>query len=124
MDASSTARLIDGVRADEAGETPPLWAYIDLDDAARACLLALTSPYEGHLPLYITAAATTSDWPTDDLLTRHYPTVARRIPPDRPIASYRRLAPARRPGRRRGLRSPSRARMAGYGRLGRGRRVE
>jgi len=69
-------------RADEAGSAPLLWAYIDLRDAARACLLALTASYEGHLPLYITAADTTSDQPTDDLLDRYYPTVARRAPAD------------------------------------------
>jgi len=70
------------VRADEAGSAPLLWSYIDLRDAARACLLAVTAPYVGHQPLYITAADTTSDRPTDDLLDRYYPTVARRAPAD------------------------------------------
>jgi UDP-glucose 4-epimerase len=56
----------------EADQVPNLFGYVDLEDAARACLLALeprpgTGPYE---VLVIAAGDTTSDTPTEQLLAR------------------------------------------------------
>jgi UDP-glucose 4-epimerase len=50
-----------------------LWAYVHVRDAARACLLALTAPVEGHVAVLIAAPDTLSDLPTDDLVARHLP---------------------------------------------------
>lgn len=55
-----------------------LWSYVDLRDAARSCLLALNATFEGHVPLFITAADTAVPVPTDTLLERYFPNVARR----------------------------------------------
>ena len=70
--------FIDDVRADPGGSARYLWSYIDARDAADACLLALTAPFDGRQPLYVAADDTTSDLPTDTLLERYYPAVQRR----------------------------------------------
>lgn len=77
------SRYVDKVRADPGAYAHLLWSYVDLRDAAEACVLALAAPFEGHQPLYITAADTGSDLPTDTLLDRYFPLVPRR-PGDRP----------------------------------------
>lgn len=53
-----------------------LWSYVDLRDASRAFLMALTADYEGHHALNIAArdSATTHD--IRDLVRRHYPQLA------------------------------------------------
>ncbi len=61
-----------------------LWSYTDLRDAVTACALALTAPFTGFQPLYITAEDTTMDVPTDTLLRRWFPDVPRRTPPTGP----------------------------------------
>ena len=58
----------------EAAQVRNLFGYVDLEDAARACLLALrprpgTGPFE---TLVIAANDTTSDAPTEELLARFY----------------------------------------------------
>lgn len=70
--------LIEAVRDDPGASAHELWSYVDLRDAVEACLLALMSPFEGHQPLFISAADTTAELPTDVLLDRYYPAVARR----------------------------------------------
>lgn len=72
------AQFISRVRSDVGAHAHLLWSYVDLRDAARSCLLALNAPLEGHVPLFVTAADTTSDLPTDALLTRYFPKVPRR----------------------------------------------
>jgi nucleoside-diphosphate-sugar epimerase len=72
------AQFISRVRSDVGAHAHLLWSYVDLRDAARSCLLALNAPLEGHVPLFVTAADTTSDLPTDALLTRYFPEVPRR----------------------------------------------
>jgi UDP-glucose 4-epimerase len=59
----------------DADRVGGLFGYVDLEDAARACLLALrprpgTGPYE---VLVIAAEDTTTDTPTEELLARHSP---------------------------------------------------
>ncbi len=73
-------RFIAGVRRDPGASAHLLWSYVDLRDAVQACLLALTAPFDGHHPLFITADDTTADVPTDTLLARYFPNVARHTP--------------------------------------------
>lgn len=59
----------------EADQVANLFGYVELEDAARACLLSLeprpgTGPYE---VLVIAAGDTTSDTPTESLLARFSP---------------------------------------------------
>ena len=75
------ARYVEHVKRDVAAQANMLWSYVDLRDAARACVLALDAPLEGHVPLFITSADTSSDVPTDELLQRYFPHVPRRSPP-------------------------------------------
>ncbi|SEU19166.1 NAD(P)-dependent oxidoreductase [Paenibacillus sp. NFR01] len=58
-----------------------LWSYIDIRDAADACLAALNvrGPVPDHLN--ITADDTLSDWPTARLLDEFYPGVSDRRAP-------------------------------------------
>jgi len=83
VDADGYRRFVDGVRARPGDVAPVLWSYTDLRDAAEACVLALTAPFEGHQPLFIVADDTSSDLATDVLLERYFPAVPRR-PGDRP----------------------------------------
>ena len=66
--------------APEADGTKNLWGYVDREDAARACLLALTPHRRGtrfHV-LQIAAADTVVTRPTTELLDTHLPDVERR----------------------------------------------
>jgi len=55
--------------ADEA-DARHLWAYTRSDVAARACLLSLEAPIEGHEVFYIVAPDTVMDVPTLELASR------------------------------------------------------
>jgi nucleoside-diphosphate-sugar epimerase len=55
--------------ADEA-HARHLWAYTRSDAAARACLLSLQAPIEGHEVFYIVAPDTVMDVPSLDLASR------------------------------------------------------
>lgn len=57
-----------------------LWGYVDLEDAARACLLALSprDRYQRFHTLLIAAEDTGVTRPTSDLLDEFYPDVQRR----------------------------------------------
>ncbi len=74
--------LIARTREDPYGQAHLLWSYVDVRDAADACVLAAEAAFEGHEPLYITADDTTSELPTADLLDRCFPAVPR-LPGDR-----------------------------------------
>lgn len=50
-----------------------LWAYTEVEAAARACLLAITVPFAGHEVFFISAPHTAVDEPSLDLARRHYP---------------------------------------------------
>jgi nucleoside-diphosphate-sugar epimerase len=65
---------------DEAKQRPEsfaheLWSYVHLDDVARACLLALTRPVDGHVAVHVGAADTLSGIPSDELAARLLPGV-------------------------------------------------
>lgn len=57
-----------------------LWGYVELADAARACVLALAAdiPAGSFHPLVIAAADTTMSRPTTELLDEWFPGVERR----------------------------------------------
>ncbi len=78
IEADGYHRFIDGVRAQPGDFARMLWSYIDLRDAAEACVLALTAPFVGHQPLFIVADDTSSELSTDVLLERYFPAVPRR----------------------------------------------
>ncbi|MFI6392924.1 NAD-dependent epimerase/dehydratase family protein [Nonomuraea sp. NPDC050547] len=72
-----------------------LWSYLDLRDAARACLLGLTAPLEGAPAFYLAAPETLMSTPTRELIAAHHPGVPCRAElPGRTVAID--LEPARR----------------------------
>jgi UDP-glucose 4-epimerase len=52
-----------------------LWAYTDLRDASRACLLSLTADFSGHEVFYIVAPRTVMNRPSLDLARQYFPDV-------------------------------------------------
>jgi UDP-glucose 4-epimerase len=52
-----------------------LWGYTVVDAAARACLLSLTAPFEGHEVFYIIAPDTMMPEPSHALRDRFFPAV-------------------------------------------------
>ena len=52
-----------------------LWGYTPPGDAARACLAAVTAPFDGYETFYVVAADTASDEASMTLRDRHYPDV-------------------------------------------------
>lgn len=82
-DEAAISRILAHVRRDPGASAHMLWSYVDVRDVAQACQLALTAPFKGHHPFYITSNDTTSELPTDELLERWFPTVSRR-PGNRP----------------------------------------
>jgi len=72
--------LVDAVPEDEGARN--LWGYVDLEDAARACLLAL-QPGEGrerYEALLIASDETRVPRPIDELLAEHCPDTEVRFP--------------------------------------------
>jgi len=68
----------------DAGVPFVMWPYVDVRDAARACCLALRAEVRGHEAMYIAAADTRFDAPTEPLLRQLAPTVEIHHPlPDR-----------------------------------------
>lgn len=57
-----------------------LWGYVDIRDAATACRLGVAADGLGFEVFVIAAADTLSAEPTEDLLRRYAPEVARRAP--------------------------------------------
>jgi nucleoside-diphosphate-sugar epimerase len=66
--------------SDDAAGVANLWGYVDLHDAARACLLALQprAEHRGYEVLVIAGDDTLSDVPTEELLSRYLPETHRR----------------------------------------------
>jgi UDP-glucose 4-epimerase len=58
------------------GASKHLWAYTLFDDAARACILSVTTAtFKGHEVFYIVAPDTTSEVPSVELAARYFPQV-------------------------------------------------
>jgi UDP-glucose 4-epimerase len=55
--------------------TKHLWAYVDPQAAARACLAAIAADLKGHEVFYVTAPVTTQETPSRDLAAQHFPGV-------------------------------------------------
>ncbi len=66
------------VCADPALGVCDLWAYLDLRDAARACLLAARAADDGCHVVQVAAPRTFVPYPTEELLDRFLPDVPRR----------------------------------------------
>jgi nucleoside-diphosphate-sugar epimerase len=72
----AAARALAEPDADLHGSGRGLWGYVDVRDAASACVQAITTGVErpyGFAALNITAADTLSRVPTEDLLRQHSP---------------------------------------------------
>ena len=52
-----------------------LWAYTNVDAAARACLLSLEADFKGHEAFYIVAPDTTLETPTLELAATFFPDI-------------------------------------------------
>jgi nucleoside-diphosphate-sugar epimerase len=61
------------VHADHGIDRGGLWAWLDMRDAARAVLAALTVPLAGHHVVNVTAPDTTALIPTAQLLRAYHP---------------------------------------------------
>lgn len=55
-----------------------IWGYVHIDDAARACRLAIEAEPFGFAAFNIVASDTTLDIPTEEALARFAPSIARR----------------------------------------------
>ncbi|GAA1701003.1 NAD-dependent epimerase/dehydratase family protein [Streptomyces yatensis] len=67
-------RQLAAVRADPGHHASDLWGWLDTRDAAAAVRAALGAEVHGSHVLYVTAADTSSDLPTAELLARYHPT--------------------------------------------------
>jgi nucleoside-diphosphate-sugar epimerase len=52
-----------------------LWSYVDAEDAAEACRLAIEAKIDGHHRMIIAAADSLIDRPSADLMAEHFPGV-------------------------------------------------
>ncbi|GCE02972.1 NAD-dependent epimerase/dehydratase family protein [Dictyobacter aurantiacus] len=75
VDEADLSEKFESARIAPENWASSLWSYVEVRDVAHACFLALTTPFEGHLPCFITAAETISEIPTNDLLQRWFPHV-------------------------------------------------
>jgi nucleoside-diphosphate-sugar epimerase len=73
IDDETISELLDRVRDHPEQLAREMWSYIHIRDAARACLLGLTAPVEGHLVVLVDAADTLSALPSDELVARWLP---------------------------------------------------
>jgi UDP-glucose 4-epimerase len=76
VDDATIGPLLARMEQDPGRFAPELWSYVHERDVARACLLALGRPVDGHVALHVTAADTASTLPTDALIARWFPGVA------------------------------------------------
>lgn len=78
-----TARLAAAaaeIRADPAKGARNSWAYLHVEDAAEAAWLAASVPLHGFHRVFLAAAETLADQPTEDLIARYHPGVPVRGP--------------------------------------------
>ncbi|MBC7491324.1 MAG: NAD(P)-dependent oxidoreductase [Novosphingobium sp.] len=66
---------IPAIQADPATRKWNLWGYVDADDAADACRLALEATHTGHRALIIAAADNVAGQDSRALMAEHFPTV-------------------------------------------------
>ena len=68
-------KAIPAIQADPASRKWNLWSYIDSEDAADACRLALEAGTTGHEALIIAAAENLAGQPSRELMAAHFPGV-------------------------------------------------
>lgn len=81
-------RLPDAARryaGDPAAGAADVWSYLDVRDAARALLAALEPARPGNHVVYVAAPETIAPYPTEALVRRFHPGVARRAFPGRTV---------------------------------------
>ncbi|MEV1244243.1 NAD-dependent epimerase/dehydratase family protein [Nonomuraea sp. NPDC050022] len=94
-DQDRLAARAERLAGDPAAGASEMWSYLDLRDAARACLLGLTAPMTGAPVIFVAASDTLMTTPTEELLAAHHPGVpCRTALPGRTVAID--LEPARR----------------------------
>jgi nucleoside-diphosphate-sugar epimerase len=94
-DQARLAARAERLARDPAAGATEVWSYLDVRDAARACLLGLTAPLYGAPVIFVAAPETLVTTPTEELLATHHPGVpCRTALPGRTVAID--LEPARR----------------------------
>jgi len=73
--AAGDYAALPALQADPASRKWNLWSYIDAEDAADACRLALEADTSGHKALIIAAADNLMGQPSRDLMAAHFPGV-------------------------------------------------
>lgn len=68
------------ITEDPAAGARELWTYLEVNDAARAALLALDVPGPGAHAVHLCAPETLVPFPTEELLRRYHPTTPLRRP--------------------------------------------
>ncbi|MCB1494742.1 MAG: NAD(P)-dependent oxidoreductase [Bauldia sp.] len=71
---------VEPIRSDPGKAAQSLWSYIDGRDAGEAFRAAIEKPVEGHLRLYVSAADTFMEEPTEALIAAAYPGTAMKRP--------------------------------------------
>ena len=66
---------VQAIQADPASRKWNLWSYVDAEDAADACRLALEATHTGHRALIIAAADNVTGRDSRALMAEHYPAV-------------------------------------------------
>lgn len=56
------------------------WGWTDIEEAARACVLAIEVDFEGHEAFFINGDDTSADEPTEELISKVYPDAEIRAP--------------------------------------------
>jgi nucleoside-diphosphate-sugar epimerase len=73
--ATQDYAAIQAIHADPASRKWNLWGYVDAEDAADACRLALEATHTGHRALIIAAADNVAGRGSRALMGEHFPTV-------------------------------------------------
>lgn len=66
---------VPAIQGDPASRKWNLWSYVDAEDAAEACRLALTAPLSGHHRMIIAAADNIAGQDSRSLMAEHFPSV-------------------------------------------------
>jgi UDP-glucose 4-epimerase len=69
------AAILERQQRQSDGDVKGLWGYTTIDDAARACVAALTAQDRGHEAFYVVAQRTASELTSPALHQRFYPEV-------------------------------------------------
>lgn len=73
--AAEDYAAVQAIQADPASRKWNLWSYVDAEDAADACRLALEATHTGHRALIIAAAHNVTGRDSRALMAEHFPAV-------------------------------------------------